>query len=67
MTKLRALSRLLARTSLIAGTAIALAQPAFAQEAADNSGGNEIIVTAQRRADDHAAVARLRLQNRRAP
>ncbi|MFN3425280.1 MAG: TonB-dependent receptor [Novosphingobium meiothermophilum] len=57
MTKLRALSRLLARTSLIAGTAIALAQPAFAQEAADNSGGNEIIVTAQKRAQSLSDVS----------
>ncbi|MCX7284730.1 MAG: TonB-dependent receptor [Novosphingobium sp.] len=58
----RATARLLSRSSLVAAAAFAIAQPAFAQEAeqpqaADESVGGEIIVTAQKRAQSLSDVS----------
>ena len=53
----RASARLLARTSLFAAAAFAVAQPAFAQEAAEDAAGGEIIVTAQKRAQSLSDVS----------
>ncbi|OYX91409.1 MAG: hypothetical protein B7Y74_14560, partial [Novosphingobium sp. 35-62-5] len=57
----RASARLLARTSLLAAAAFTLAQPAFAQDAAEQAAeegiGTEIIVTAQKRAQSLSDVS----------
>ncbi|MDP3549482.1 MAG: TonB-dependent receptor [Novosphingobium sp.] len=57
----RASARLLARTSIVAAAAFAIAQPAFAQDAAqqaaDEGVGTEIIVTAQKRAQSLSDVS----------
>ncbi|MFY7837429.1 MAG: TonB-dependent receptor [Novosphingobium sp.] len=61
MLTTRASARLLARTSLVAAAAFALSQPAFAQDAAEQAAeetaGGEIIVTAQKRAQSLSDVS----------
>ena len=59
MTTNRAHARLFTRVSTIAGVAamLAVAQPAFAQEAVETESGNEIIVTAQKRAQSLSDVS----------
>jgi iron complex outermembrane receptor protein len=61
MLTTRASARLLARTSLVAAAAFALSQPVFAQDAAEQAAeetaGGEIIVTAQKRAQSLSDVS----------
>jgi len=59
MTMNRAHARLFTRVSTIAGVAamLAVAQPAFAQDAVDEDPGSEIIVTAQKRAQSLSDVS----------
>jgi iron complex outermembrane receptor protein len=53
----RATARLFSRASLFAVAAFAVSAPAFAQEAADETSGGEIIVTAQKRAQSLSDVS----------
>ncbi|MCY1671093.1 TonB-dependent receptor [Novosphingobium sp. SL115] len=57
MSTTRATARLFSRASILAVAAFAVTQPAFAQEAADQAGGGEIIVTAQKRAQSLSDVS----------
>ena len=58
MSTNRATARLFSRASIIAAAAFAVAQPAFAQEATEAADdGNEIIVTAQKRAQSLSDVS----------
>ncbi|MFM2371108.1 MAG: hypothetical protein RIS85_830, partial [Pseudomonadota bacterium] len=57
MNTTRATARLFSRASLFAVAAFAVSAPAFAQEAADETGGGEIIVTAQKRAQSLSDVS----------
>lgn len=57
MNTTRATARLFSRASLFAVAAFAVSAPAFAQEAADETSGGEIIVTAQKRAQSLSDVS----------